>query len=302
MGPLDRDRRLLQPPSAARRVAAGAARAGPDRAAGGVPPDPRCRHLLDLATHRADAAAGGGRDLGVHAERMVAVLKIGLWVVGSPARHPGFFVGGMAYPSGHTSNIVLVYGLVAYLLGTYRAVRTRTVHVVGGVVVLLSATGGHRSLTLNWHWFADLIAGLLIGGVVLAADPASTTRCRVTRSPPGCGRACGGCRGWCSAGTTWVRRSWCGRVGAWACGLPTVCRPTGGSHDEQLMGSAGSSWEPIGVARNVVVIPTYRGGPSAPTTTLHQPPTPDHPPGGRGRARRSGARARRSRRPGCGAA
>jgi hypothetical protein len=23
------------------------------------------------------------------------------------------------------------------------------------------------SLTLNWHWFADLIAGLLVGGVVL---------------------------------------------------------------------------------------------------------------------------------------
>ena len=23
------------------------------------------------------------------------------------------------------------------------------------------------SLTLNWHWFADLIAGLLVGGLVL---------------------------------------------------------------------------------------------------------------------------------------
>jgi hypothetical protein len=31
------------------------------------------------------------------------------------------------------------------------------------------------SLTLNWHWFADLIAGLLIGGVVLQLTAAVDT-------------------------------------------------------------------------------------------------------------------------------
>ena len=48
------------------------------------------------------------------------------------------------------------------------------------------------SLTLNWHWFADLIAGLLVGGVVLeltvAADAARAARPRSTAAPRGLGR------------------------------------------------------------------------------------------------------------------
>ena len=107
---------------------------------------------------------------------VVLALKLGLGR-GQPApADPSFFIGGMAYPSGHTANIVLVYGLVAYLLGRYYGV-TRTEFValwsgVAGLSVLMVVV----SLTLNWHWFADLIAGLIIGGVVLeltvAADAA----------------------------------------------------------------------------------------------------------------------------------
>ena len=40
--------------------------------------------------------------------------------------------------------------------------------VLGGIVVLLSALMVTVSVTLTWHWLADLWAGLLIGGVVLA--------------------------------------------------------------------------------------------------------------------------------------
>jgi len=99
---------------------------------------------------------------------IVAVLKIGLGRGEPGSGIPDFFVGGMAYPSGHTANILLVYGLIPYLLGTYAGVRTRTVQVLGGVVVLLSALMVTVSVTLTWHWLADLWAGLLIGGVVLA--------------------------------------------------------------------------------------------------------------------------------------
>jgi hypothetical protein len=62
---------------------------------------------------------------------------------------------------------VLVYGLVAYLLSRYRHVSRVLVRVLWSAVGLLSLTMVITSLTLNWHWFADLIAGLLVGGVTL---------------------------------------------------------------------------------------------------------------------------------------
>jgi membrane-associated phospholipid phosphatase len=97
----------------------------------------------------------------------VLILKVVLGRGQPEAADPAFFVGGMAYPSGHTANIVLVYGLVAYLLARYRHVSRRLVRLLWSAVGLLSLTMVITSLTLNWHWFADLIAGLLVGGVVL---------------------------------------------------------------------------------------------------------------------------------------
>jgi undecaprenyl-diphosphatase len=98
---------------------------------------------------------------------LVLILKVGLGRGQPETADPAFFVGGMAYPSGHTANIVLVYGLVGYLLGHYRAVRPGVRRAVWAAVCLLSVTMVLTSLTLDWHWFADLIAGLLIGSVAL---------------------------------------------------------------------------------------------------------------------------------------
>ena len=106
---------------------------------------------------------------------MVLILKVLLGRGQPEAADPSFFVGGMAYPSGHTSNIVLVYGLVAYLLSHYRNVSRTLVRVLWSAVGLLSLTMVITSLTLNWHWFADLIAGLLVGGVVLQLTAAVDT-------------------------------------------------------------------------------------------------------------------------------
>ena len=47
--------------------------------------------------------------------------------------------------------------------------------VLWSAVALLSLTMVITSLTLNWHWFADLIAGLLVGGVVLQLTAAVDT-------------------------------------------------------------------------------------------------------------------------------
>ncbi len=98
---------------------------------------------------------------------LVLILKVVLGRGQPEAADPAFFVGGLAYPSGHTANIVLVYGLVAFVLSRYRQVNRTLVRVLWSAVGLLSLTMVITSLTLNWHWFADLIAGLLVGGVVL---------------------------------------------------------------------------------------------------------------------------------------
>jgi undecaprenyl-diphosphatase len=98
---------------------------------------------------------------------IVLILKVGLGRAAPETADPSFFTGGMAYPSGHSANIVLVYGLAAYLLSHYTRPSRRARVVMWGLVGLLAVTMVVTSLTLNWHWFADLVAGLLVGGIVL---------------------------------------------------------------------------------------------------------------------------------------
>lgn len=98
---------------------------------------------------------------------VVGILKV---VLGRESPHtadPAFFVGGLAYPSGHTSNIVLVYGLVAYLLMRYGRVGHHARIALWSGVAFLGALMTFTSLLEHWHWFTDLIAGLLVGGAVL---------------------------------------------------------------------------------------------------------------------------------------
>lgn len=98
---------------------------------------------------------------------VVLVLKVGLGRGWPGPADPSFFSGGMAYPSGHSANIVLVYGLAAYVLCHYTVVSRRSQALMWGAVGLLAVTMVGTSMTLNWHWFADLVAGLLVGGIVL---------------------------------------------------------------------------------------------------------------------------------------
>jgi membrane-associated phospholipid phosphatase len=98
---------------------------------------------------------------------VVGILKIGLGRGQPETANPSFFVGGMAYPSGHTSNILLVYGVAVYLLTRYARVPRRAVRLLWGLVAVLSLTMVLTSLTLDWHWFADLIAGLVVGAAML---------------------------------------------------------------------------------------------------------------------------------------
>jgi len=86
-----------------------------------------------------------------------------------------FFAGGLfedgwhgiSYPSGHTSEAILIYGAAVYLIFRYcrpsATVRRRLVIAVGIIAVNSVAT----AYLLGWHWATDLPAGLLTGGVLL---------------------------------------------------------------------------------------------------------------------------------------
>jgi len=82
---------------------------------------------------------------------------------------PDFFEGGIFYPSGHSANAVLVYGLTAYLAYRFLPDRHR---LAGGLLVLTTAVSLAMlvgSLYLQTHWLSDLVAGWLVGGAVLAS-------------------------------------------------------------------------------------------------------------------------------------
>ncbi|WP_375479426.1 phosphatase PAP2 family protein [uncultured Jatrophihabitans sp.] len=74
------------------------------------------------------------------------------------------FMGGDIYPSGHVSNVVVLYGIVAWT-----SLRFRKSAVAAAVFLSLGVSAG--TVYLNTHWFSDLIAGLLAGAVVLLGLP-----------------------------------------------------------------------------------------------------------------------------------
>lgn len=79
------------------------------------------------------------------------------------------FAGGTDFPSGHTSNTVLTWGLLAWLLLAFsRPVPTLTrQRVAYGLVALASVVVGAASLYLRTHWISDIVAGWAVGFLIL---------------------------------------------------------------------------------------------------------------------------------------
>jgi membrane-associated phospholipid phosphatase len=75
------------------------------------------------------------------------------------------FAGGNIYPSGHVSNAVVLYGLVAWVV----AARWRKVAVAAAV--FLSVTVGLSTVYLRTHWFSDVLGGWVAGALVLLSLP-----------------------------------------------------------------------------------------------------------------------------------
>jgi len=77
--------------------------------------------------------------------------------------------GGMSYPSGHASNAVLSWGILAYLIYRYAKVDRFQGRLATAGVVTISLTICIVSLIRHTHWFTDLLGGLFIGSALLVA-------------------------------------------------------------------------------------------------------------------------------------
>ena len=76
-------------------------------------------------------------------------------------------VGGMSYPSGHASNAVLSWGILAYLIYRYAKVDRYQGRLASAGVALISLTVCTVSLIRHTHWFSDLLGGIFVGSALL---------------------------------------------------------------------------------------------------------------------------------------
>jgi membrane-associated phospholipid phosphatase len=98
---------------------------------------------------------------------VVGAFKYGL---GRTKPRDGFDIlhaGGMSYPSGHASNAIFIWGVIAYLIYRYAHVDRYNGRLASAAVGLLALTVCIVSLLRNTHWFLDLFGGLLLGGALL---------------------------------------------------------------------------------------------------------------------------------------
>ncbi|MFD5562701.1 MULTISPECIES: phosphatase PAP2 family protein [Kitasatospora] len=77
---------------------------------------------------------------------------------------PELFSGGTIFPSGHTANAVVTWGVLAYLAVRWR--RTGTV-----LAALTAASIGLTTVYLGTHWISDVFAGWAAGALVLLSLP-----------------------------------------------------------------------------------------------------------------------------------
>jgi membrane-associated phospholipid phosphatase len=77
--------------------------------------------------------------------------------------------GGMSYPSGHASNAVLSWGILAYLIYRYAKVDRYQGRLASAGVAFITITVCTVSLIRHTHWFSDLLGGVFIGSALLVA-------------------------------------------------------------------------------------------------------------------------------------
>ncbi|MFC5033060.1 MULTISPECIES: phosphatase PAP2 family protein [Streptomyces] len=100
----------------------------------------------------------------------VGAVKYGLGRLGphyaTAVGSPELFAGGDIFPSGHTANAVVTWGVLAYLATTPRVRRWASV-----IAALLALGVGMTTIYLGTHWVSDVLLGWAAGLLVLLALP-----------------------------------------------------------------------------------------------------------------------------------
>ena len=100
----------------------------------------------------------------------LAVGRLGPLQLGQDAAKIGasrVFDDGTIFPSGHTANAVVIWGLMALLATRHR-------RVWAAIAAVLAVTVGLSTIYLGTHWVSDVVAGWAAGGLVLLAVPLMT--------------------------------------------------------------------------------------------------------------------------------
>lgn len=82
--------------------------------------------------------------------------------------YPGSFLhrGGQSYPSGHTANAVLMWGLATWL-AVYYGLPARAQRLFATLFVVSPIASAVTMLLLNFHWVTDLVTGAAVGVILL---------------------------------------------------------------------------------------------------------------------------------------
>ncbi|GAA3490316.1 phosphatase PAP2 family protein [Streptomyces cremeus] len=100
----------------------------------------------------------------------VGAVKVGLGRLGphyaTEIGSAELFLGGDIFPSGHTANAVVTWGILAYLATTPRA--RRWLSVISATVAL---SVGATTVYLGTHWLSDVLLGWAAGLLILLALP-----------------------------------------------------------------------------------------------------------------------------------
>lgn len=82
--------------------------------------------------------------------------------------YPGSYLhrGGQSYPSGHTANAVLMWGLATWL-AVYYGLPARVQRLFATLFVVSPIASAVTMLLLNFHWVTDLVTGAAVSVILL---------------------------------------------------------------------------------------------------------------------------------------
>ncbi len=102
-----------------------------------------------------------------------------------PPYHEAVHASGYSFPSGHSMESLIAYGMLAYLLVLFLPVRRARIAAVGFLAGLVLMIGFSR-IFLGAHWFSDVVGGFAAGGfwLALCISAVEMVRRRIPKSPP----------------------------------------------------------------------------------------------------------------------